>query len=1083
MKRIVTKNYMHVFIFACFVLFCCQNSYSQITTSAISGKIVDKKGEPLPGVTVVAQSTSTGANSNAVTGTDGRYNIINLSAGETYKVTATMVGFDANEKSDIYLSLGVTTTLDLTMEEKNTQLNEVVVVGNKNTNSATTAKKEDLQQIPTISRSITDFTRLAPQSSNNSFAGANYRYNNVAIDGAINNDAIGFSPSLGGISGTSNMPGSSTRTNPISLDALQEVQAMISPFDIKLGNFTGGSINAVTRSGSNEVTGSVYTYGTNASIVGTDNASGTGAMSNTYYDSQSGLRLGFPIVKNKLFFFVNGELDRKQQPVFYEVGHGALLADSSAQHIVKVMENLPSSEYNPNGGFNPGTYDNYSIKTNSDKVFARLDYIINDKNRLMIRNNYNTSDCGNLDNANNIFKFSSMDYIQHNNFNTTVAELRSTISNNLSNSLVGGYTNIHDFRDPVGTIFPQIQISNVNGGTVYLGTDREAAVFNMKQQTTELTDNLTWFLNKNAITFGTHNEMYDINYGFVNSWNGRYDFSSLNSFYAMQPSRMRAFFNLSDDSRDNNLNNPAAIFKVYMLSLYAQDEMTVTDRLKVNYGVRMDATLIPSDPLQSTLAETSPEDKNYGTTYTYTPLSQVTNKLFGKPEVSPRVGFNYDINGNKNIILRGGTGLFTGRIPFAWLGYSYYNNGVSYGAFDIKNLPANTALPTNPTQLQAWATDPHGGNQPNGRREIDLVDNNFKLPEVWRSNLATDFKLPAKFVLSLEAIFTKTIEDVQFKMVNLKDSVKYYSYDVNHQQPIYLSGGSSGQRINTGISNAYMLTNTTEGYSYNFSVQLKKSFNFGLQASAAYTYGVAEDIWNGIRNSPESNWQLNQSLEANNPQLAYSNFDIRHRIISSIMYKKDWNKKYTSYVSLFFTAQSGSPFTYTYSSDITNSGQQVSLCYIPKASTDIELAPDNASDTRTPATIWAQLNNYIENNSYLNSRRGEFTERNGARTPWNNDLDLRLMQDFNFYIKNVKHTLTVTFDVINLTNLIDKKWGWAYFVPNTFNSSSYTGMSYAGVDAATGKTIFHFDAPTTTPYSTDPIASRWQGQVGLRYTF
>ena len=220
MKKLVKLKLVHVFIFACLVLFSSQNSFSQITTSAISGKITDKKGEPLPGVTVVAQSTATGANSNTVSGTDGRYNITNLSAGETYKVTATMVGFDANEKSDIYLSLGVTTTLDLSMEEKNTQLNEVVVVGNKNTNSAVTAKKEDLQQIPTITRSITDFTSLAPQSSNNSFGGANFRYNNVAIDGAINNDAIGFSPSLGGQSGTSNMPGSSTRTNPISLDAL-----------------------------------------------------------------------------------------------------------------------------------------------------------------------------------------------------------------------------------------------------------------------------------------------------------------------------------------------------------------------------------------------------------------------------------------------------------------------------------------------------------------------------------------------------------------------------------------------------------------------------------------------------------------------------------------------------------------------------------------------------------------------------------------------------------------------------------------------------------------------------------------------
>jgi hypothetical protein len=905
----------------------------------------------------------------------------------------------------------------------------------------------------------------------------------VSIDGAINNDAIGFSPSLGGISGTSNMPGSSTRTNPISLDALQEVQAVIAPFDIKLGNFTGGSINAVSRSGSNDVSASVYTYGRDPMITGPNNAGDKSHMNSSYYDYQSGFRIGLPIIKNKLFFFANAEITRRQQPVSYEVGQGAVISDTTAQHIINVMEHLPVTEFNPNGGFNPGSYENYNIKTNSNKFFGRLDYIINDKNRLMIRHNFINSECGNLDNAGNVFKFSGMDFIQHNDINTTVAELRSTVSDHLVNNLIGGFTDIHDYRSPIGTIFPQIQINNVNGGTVYLGTDREAAVFNMKQKTLELTDNLTWFHNKHAFTFGTHNEMYHIDYGFVNSWNGRYDFNSLTDFYNMKPSRMRAFYNLTDNSRDNNLNNPVASFNVYMLSAYSQDEIAVNDKLKINGGLRLDMTVIPSDPMLSPITQSSAQNANYGTTYSYTPLSQISNKILGQPVISPRAGFNYDVNGNKSVILRGGTGTFTGRIPFAWLAYSYYNNGVTYGAFDIKNLPANTSLPTDPTSFQTWATAPSGGNQPNGRREVDLIDNHFKLPEVWRSNLATDIKLPAKFVLSLEAMYTKTIYDVQFKMVNLKDSVTYYSYDVNHQQPIYLSGGPTANRNNNSLSNAYELTNTSKGYGYSLSIQLKKSFSIGLDAMAAYTYGESKDVWNGIRNSPESNWQLNQALNPNNPQLAYSNFDTRHRIISSVMYKKEWNKHYTSYASLFFTAQSGSPFTYTYGKDITNAGQQVSLCYIPKNSSEIILAPDNASDPRTAAQIWQQLANYISGNSYLNSRRGNYTERNGARTPWNNDLDLRLMQDFNIYVKSVKHTLEVTFDIINLTNLINPKWGWAYYVPNTLNQSAYTGLVPVKVDAATGKTIFNFHAPVNTPWSTDPIASRWQGQIGLRYSF
>jgi len=1074
---------LFVLCISCFVMLFEQNSYGQITTAAISGKIVDKNGAPVPGAYVEALSSNTGAKSYTASGSDGRYNLPNLVAGEGYKISISMIGFNVEEKTDIYLSLGTTTSLDFSLEEKSTQLNEAVIVGNKNQNSENTIGKEQIQRMPTLGRNITEFTKLVPQSSNNSFAGTNFRYNNVSVDGAINNDAIGFSPSMGGISGTSNMPGSSTRTSPISLDALQEVQVQIAPFDIKLGNFTGGSINAVTRSGSNNVTGTAYTYGRNQNITGPDNVGDHSIMPNTYYDYQSGFSIGLPIIKNKVFFFTNMEITRRQEPVFYGVGKGAVLSDSSAQHIVNVMENLPTSEINPAGGYNPGSYKDYSIQSNSNKVFGKIDYIINDKNRLMIRHNFISSDAGNLDRAGNVFKFSGMDFIQHNNINTTVAELRSTINNNMANNLIAGYTDIHDYRTPIGAIFPQIQINNVNGGTVYLGTDREAAVFNMKQKTLELTDNLTWFYKKHTFTFGTHNEMYHIDYGFVNSWNGRYDFNSLADFYKMSPSRMRAFFDLTDNSRDNNLNNPVASFNIYMMSVYSQDEIELSDKLKVTGGIRLDMALIPAGPQTASLTQASPQDANYGTTYTYTPVSQINNKILGQPVVSPRVGFNYDVKGDKSIILRGGTGAFAGRIPFAWLAYAYYNNGVSYGAFDIKNPTSPVALPTDPTLFQKWATDPTGGNQPNGKREVDLIDNNFKLPKVWRTSLATDIKLPANFILTLEAIFTKTINDVQFKMVNLKDSVKYYSYDVNHEQPIYLSGGSTGNRVNNSFSNAYELTNTNKGYRYNLSAQIKKMFKFGMEVMAAYTYGESKDIWNGIRNSPESNWQLNQALNPNNPQLAYSNFDTRHRIISSVLFKKEWTERYTTYVSLLFTSQSGSPYTYTYGKDITNSGQQISLCYIPKDNNEIILKPDNASDNRTADQIWQEFNNYVSHDSYLNSRRGKFTERNGARTPWNTNLDLRLMQDINMKAGNTKHTLQFTLDIINLTNLIDSKWGRVYYVPNTLNQSVFTGLVPIGVDAGTGKTIFNFHAPLNTPWSIDQLSSRWQAQIGLRYSF
>ena len=495
-------------------------------------------------------------------------------------------------------------------------------------------------------------------------------------------------------------------------------------------------------------------------------------------------------------------------------------------------------------------------------------------------------------------------------------------------------------------------------------------------------------------------------------------------------------------------------------------------------------TVVPSGPSLSPLTTdySKNTDPNYGTTYTHQATSATTNKLFGQPMISPRIGFNWDVKGDKSIIIRGGSGLFTGRIPFAWLGYSYYNNGVNYGAYDTKFSYSNAANSPKP------GTDPLAGNntaltfaQANGgttKTQVDLVANNFKMPQVWRSSLAADVKLFRGYKMTLEGIFTKTIYDVMFQQINLKDSVTYNSYDRQHQQPIYLGSGN-GQRINPNFSNAYMLSNTNQGYRYSLTAQLTKSYKFGLNVMAAYTYGKSFDITNGIRNSMESNWQLNPALNPNSPGLAYSNFDIRHRIVSSVMYKKEWNKKLTSYVSFIFTSQSGSPYTWGYvNATIQNTPQQVSLAYIPnKGAEELEYFNGNAA-------MAAKFDNFVDNDKYLSSRRGNFTERNGARTPWNNQLDCRLMQDVNFYAgaKEKKHTLQFTFDIINLTNLLNPNWGLSYFVPNTFNSMSSLGLANAN-KTVNGHQTYTFTQPTTNPYSVDQFASRFQCQVGARYMF
>ncbi|HEY8934196.1 MAG TPA: carboxypeptidase regulatory-like domain-containing protein, partial [Cyclobacteriaceae bacterium] len=912
---------------------------AQVTTSSISGRIVDSKNESLPGASVLLVHKPTNTEYGVTTNVDGRFNIPNLNPGGPYEITVSFVGFKNAQQSDIYLKLGEPLHVTLQMNEDAQQLTEIVVVGisqqaTEAKGTATNVGKEQIQALPTLSRSFSDFTRLTPQSSNNSFAGTNFRYNNITLDGAINNDAIGFSPSLGGISGTANQPGSSTRTNSFSLDAIQEVQVQIAPYDVSLGNFTGGSINAVSKSGTNDVTGSVYGFGRNSTITGKykgNDKVGNGKLNSSYYDYQSGFRVGLPIIKNKLFLFTNEEITHSQIPLLFPAGApNYFMTTDIANQIINKLESMPVSVYNPTGGYNPGATTNYNIYSKSRKFFNRIDWNISKTNQLVIRNNSVISEATNLERSTNEFQFGNYDFLQKNRNISTVAELKSRFGGFSSNSLIVGYTDIKDSRNPLGNqLFPQIQINGIGSGHALIGTNREAGIFNMRQRTFEFTDNFKYFTGIHTITIGTHNEFYKIDYNFINSWNGRFDYPSLAAFLSDSPSRMRAIYNPTDNSREANLNNSPAKFNVGMTSLYIQDEATL-GKLTLTYGLRGDLTTLPSGPPADARSKFPESPANYGTTYTYsTPVSQISSKSFGQVYVSPRFGFNYDVKGNQSVIVRGGSGLFTGRIPFAWIGYSYVNNGSTFGAMDLNPPKAGTAIPTDPTQFQAFAA----ANGSKNRSELDLLDKNFQMPRMWRSNIATDIRFGSGYKLTLEALYTKTIKDVQIKQVNLKDSVYYANSDVNHEQPLYLAAaGGTGNRVSNSFSSVYLITNTNKGYRYQLTAKITKEYPFGLSAMAAYTYGQSKDILNGIRNSPESGWQLNQSLTPNNPALTYSNFDIRHRIVASAQYKKAWQNKGASYVSLIFSGQSGSPFTYaiTSSNNLSRSGQQVDLAFIPK---------------------------------------------------------------------------------------------------------------------------------------------------------
>lgn len=1087
------KLYALLFFLTGFLL-AASDLHAQETSGSLAGKVQNGKGEPVP-ATVIAVHTPTGTRYGTVAGSDGRYLLPGLRIGGPYTVQATMMGLGTQQRENLVIKLGEPLQLNFIMTETSRELAGVTVTAAKTGARANTfgtgqnISRVQVAGMPTISRSIQDITKLVPQGSkDNAFAGTNFRYNNVTIDGAINNDAIGFSPSMGGVTGTSGMPGSSTRTNPISLDAIEDMQVYLAPFDVKIGNFTGGSINAVTRSGTNKLTGSVYGFGRNAGVTGKDKVGSLGKMSSDFYDYQAGIRLGFPIIKNKLFFFTNEEITRRQDPAQLLVGSpetAGILSIKDADDI----RNATLQRYGKT--FDPGTAGDFNTYSRSLKFFNRLDWNINSRHQLSLRNNTIRSEAVHMDRDQQDFRFSSMAFEQVNNQSSTVAELKSRFSSRLSNSLVIGYSYVHDYRTPLSDpALPQVQImGRTPGTTIYLGTDREASIFNMKQRTLEITDNITLHRGKHTFLFGTHNELYHISYGFVNSWNGRVDYLSIEDYLQNIPYRVRGNYNYTNNSRDYILANPEAEFNVNMLSAYVQDEIQLTDKLKITPGIRADYTMLPEKPVLSRKTQTAQTDGFFGNTYTYTPLSRIENDYFGKVQLSPRLGFRYNWLGDESLVLRGGTGLFTGRIPFAWIAYAYYNNGDAYGSFDQRAdnkafVPGTDPLKPGPSGIADFISQNGAviNNRNSGKTQVDVIDNGFVMPQVMRTSLAVDYTTRNGYKFTAEGIYTKSLKDVQFQQVNITDDPRYYGYDAGHQQPVF-----SGN-IDPRFANAYLLSNTSQGYRYSLTASVSRNYPFGINVFAAYTYGVSKDISNGIRNSMESNWQLNQALNPNNAGLAYSNFDIRHRIVINAAYQKKWNARWISNFSLFVNAQSGSPFTYgIVNNSIQGLPQQVSLAYIPKEDESIRFFQDYTDAGGTQITAEAQaaaFNSFIDGNSYLRNRRGKFTERNMGRTPWNTQADFRFTQEFHFSETPGGHFLTFTLDIINLTNLLNKNWGRVYFSPNTFNATSSVGLTpvYPARQNAGNYPVFTFGEPQHV-YSTDFFNSRYQLQLGLRYSF
>ncbi len=1040
------------------------------TTAALNGLITDGTGQPVPGATVVATHLPTNSIYAMPTNDQGRYNFQNMRVGGPYTVRFTSVGSADQTRDNLYLALGQNLRLDVKLAEQATELGTAVVEGRRDdvinagrTGAATRVSREQIEQLPTINRTLQDFVRLTPQAQagaggGTSFGGSNNRYNNITIDGAVNNDVFGLAGS-----GT---PGGQAGTQPIALDAIQEIQVVVAPYDVKLGNFTGGGINAVTRSGTNAYTGSAYGFWRNESLIGksvTEPRTKATEVSNYF----TGVRVGGPIIKDKLFFFVNGELSRRSEPVLQLPG------TSESQFTVAEL-NQARDFLQTRFGYDAGGFGEIVRRTNSNKIFARLDWNISDKHQLTLRHNFVDAFDDNLSRSSVNLRLGSNGYQFNSVTNSTVLELNSRLGA-FSNNLILSASRVRDNREPEGALFPSIEIRDA-GRILTAGSERSSVANELDQDVYEITDNLTRVFGVHTITLGTHNEFFSFRNLFLNNLNGRYEFGSLSapamgantSFYDLRPLRLRATYSL-----DPNNKRPAAEFNAAQLGFYVQDEYTPLPNLRLTLGVRLDVPVLPNAPT-----------RNLDVDSTFGPDFRTDNTPSGQLLWAPRLGFNYNPDDANKLQIRGGTGLFTGRVPFVWLSNNYINTGLTLGTIDVRpgSGPTGTPLPfeSNPDNF------PSVYSQGLVRtREINLIGKDFKIPQVWRSNLAVDYRLPGDLVLTLEGIYSKTVNDIYYRDLNLQAPAGTLGGADN--RPIYASGNA--RRVNPAFTNALLLDNTSRGDRYSLTAQAQKRFTGGLNVSGAYTYGKSTDINSGQSSTALSNWEFNQiSRDPNSPDLSFSRNDIRHRFLATGGYTFRYaNDRLATTLSFVYEGQSGRAFTYLYGqggSDLNNDGAFGNdLLYVPRSQEEILLAPTGASDTRTPDQIWQDLNNFIENDEYLSSRRGQIAERNGARMPWTHQIDIRLAQDLRVKTGENSNTLQLTLDVINFGNLLNKDWGHQYFVNNeAYELLRVQRFEDISTTPLVRRPVFSFPK-IERAYDIAALASRWQMQLGLRYSF
>jgi hypothetical protein len=1052
---------------------------AQVTTSSMSGVVTQTNGEKTTGATIKAIHTPSGTVYTSSSNETGRFSLAGMRVGGPYRIEVTYVGQEPVVYENVFLQLGRSFELNPVFGDSSNLIDEITVTGVKKgqslkTGASTSISNRTIQNLPTISRSLTDFTRLTPQADVKgdalSIGGMNNRFNQLTIDGAVSNDVFGLSSA-----GTN---GSSTGVSPISLDAIEEMTVQIAPFDVRAGGFAGGGISAVTRSGTNLVQGSAYYFTRNQNLTGKtpfgllkDDQERTKLVD--FSERQYGVRVGGPIIKDKLFFFVNYERTDNNTPLGFAPGSdGSNFTVEQLQRVADKANQL---------GYNPGSFMGQEANNKSDKIFTRFDFNINEKHKLTARYSYVNGSATDLGRSQNSITFENGAVLRKSTTQSAVLELNSRFSNVLSNNLVVGYTNVTEPRTTPGNPFPRVFIDLGSSTNISLGAEPFSTVNQLDQQVLTLTDNLTLYKGNHTLTFGTHNEFYKMYNGFIGSAFGNYTFrnspaSDINPATGQPYTAIENFERGKAASFQYNYSNTddpkqGADFSAMQLGFYVQDEYQMFSNLKLTGGLRVDIPIYLTDPL---------ENQDFNNSIIAQRYDVMTNRM---PKAtfmwSPRLGFNWDVKSDRSLILRGGVGIFTSRFPFVWSAGAYTQSGALLGG---NQLNAGAGAPN-----IDFIADPNG--QPKNPGEvkpsgnISVLDKNLRLPQIARTSLGVDYQFPWGVMGTAEFMYSKNLSSFRFRDLNQKDPIGQLEGADNR----LLYAPSKDAKVLPNYTQVVYIDNVNKGYSWSATAQLSKSFNNGFFGSLAYTYTEAKDLFSGSSSQNQSNFFRTATVNgSNNVTLGHNPFSTGSRVIGYVSYSKEYLNHLGTTLSLVYTGQSGARFSYLIAGDpgrytAGSSSDQYSLMYIPRDASEIKFVQNGDV---TPEQQWNAFNEFIEANPYLKNRRGQYAERNGDKAPFSHRFDFRILQDVFTNIGNTKNKIQISLDVMNVGALINKKWGEQYSGGGSFWDNSFRPINFDSFQQNTNIPQYKLgNLNENTPYFVSDIPSRWSAQLGVRYIF